>query len=143
MGYVKTMLTYEVIEKAAKAKTKKEKIKILQENETQVLKDVLRGTFDKTIQWNLPGGTPPYEPTRPESVPSNLQKFYKGLFVFVKGTSGENMPAVRREKIFIDMLESVHPQDAELLINMINKKPPATGITKALIKEAFPGLIKE
>ena len=61
---------------------------------------------------------------------------------FVKGLRESNrLPAVKREKIFIDMCESVHPRDAELLVAMINKEPPTKGITKELVKEAFPDLI--
>jgi hypothetical protein len=39
-------------------------------------------------------------------------------------------------------LESIHPNDAELMVNMINKKTP-DGVTKTIIQEAFPGLIGE
>jgi hypothetical protein len=34
----------------------------------------------------------------------------------------------------------VHPKDAELVIAMINKETPK-GLTRPLVKEAFPGLI--
>ena len=40
------------------------------------------------------------------------------------------------------MLESVHPKDAELLIDMINKKTPE-GLSKPIVDEAFPGLLPE
>ena len=60
---------------------------------------------------------------------------------WVKGGPGEKLPAFRREKLFIDLLETVHPKDAELLCNMIDKKQPAKGITKKLVQEAYPGLI--
>ena len=39
------------------------------------------------------------------------------------------------------MLESIHPKDAELLVKMINKEAPK-GITKNIVMEAFPGLIR-
>ena len=51
------------------------------------------------------------------------------------------MPAVKREKMFLDILETVHPRDADLLVGMINKDMPIKGITKKLVKEAFPDLI--
>jgi len=44
--------------------------------------------------------------------------------------------------MFIAMLEAIHPKDAELVLNMINKKKIA-GITKATISEAFPNLIRD
>ena len=52
------------------------------------------------------------------------------------------MPKFKREKIFLGLLESVHPKDAELVVGMINKKLPVDGITKNVVKEAFPNLIK-
>ena len=58
----------------------------------------------------------------------------------MKNGPGQNMITVKREKMFLDILETVHPRDAELLVNMINKKP-IDGVTKRLTKEAFPDLI--
>ena len=52
------------------------------------------------------------------------------------------MPAVKREKIFIGLIEGIHPEDAQLVINMVNKTP-IEGISKNVVKEAFPGLLKD
>ena len=62
---------------------------------------------------------------------------------FVKGRQGDTMPKVKREKIFLDMVETIHPKDAELVCAMINKKLKVKGITKKLVQEAYPGLIKK
>jgi len=137
-----TWRVHEIIEKASAAKTKADKIKILREHQNNwALKDVLRGIFDDSVQWLLPEGKPPYEPAEESSVPSNLLKHNRKFANWVKGGPGEKMPAFRREKLFIDLLEIVHPKDAELLCNMIDKKQPAQGITKKLVQEAYPGLI--
>jgi len=54
---------HEVLDKVVKAKSRPDKIKILQEqNNNWALKDILRGTFDDAIQWELPTGPVPYEP---------------------------------------------------------------------------------
>jgi predicted Mrr-cat superfamily restriction endonuclease len=46
-----------------------------------------------------------------------------------------------REKIFVDILESVHPTEAQLVLDMVFKrKQTADGLTPKLILEAFPGL---
>jgi hypothetical protein len=50
------------------------------------------------------------------------------------------MPAFKREKIYIAILESIHPEDAEVVTNMVNKKK-LKGITEKVVKEAFPNLI--
>lgn len=142
MAYKNTLLIYEVLEKVSLAKTREEKIKILRENDTWALKDVLRGSFDDSITWLLPqGGPPPYQPAEPRSVPSNLLKQHKQFTYFVKGGKGTQMLAVKRESMFIRLLEQIHPKDAEVLIDMINKKSPAKSLTKKLVQEAFPTLI--
>lgn len=135
---------FEILEKVENAKTKQDKIAILQKNEIMPLLDVLRGTFDETIQWNLPGGTPPYTPNNPESPPSSLLRQHRNFKYFVKGLRESNrLNPIRRERMFIDILEAIHPKDAELLVSMINKKSPVKGLTKNLVKEAFPQLIQE
>lgn len=135
-------LVYEVIELTSKAKSKADKIRILKENETPALRDYLRGTFDDTIQWNLPAGeAPPYNAAEEHNCPSSLFRETTKLAFFVKGSpKGANLPSIKREKMFIGMLESINPGDALIMIDMINKRAPK-GITKALIAEAFPGLL--
>lgn len=135
---------YEILEKVENAKTKKDKIAVLQANEIMPLLDVLKGTFDETIQWNLPGGTPPYTPNNEESYPSSLLRQHRNFKYFVKGLrESSRLSPIRRERMFIDILEAIHPKDAELLVSMINKKSPLKGLTKSLVKEAFPQLIQD
>lgn len=134
---------YEVIEVAAKQKDRVDKISVLRENETWALKDILRGAYDESVQWNLPPGDPPFEKNKERSHPSNLHKLNKQFTFFVKGGKGDKMPAVKREAIFIRMLEAVHPTEAEMLLLMKDKKPLAKGITKKLVEEAFPNLIRK
>jgi|TARA_B100000085_G_scaffold262689_1_gene268080 hypothetical protein len=133
---------YEVIEEARKKRSKDEKVKVLRENESWALKDILKGTFDDSIKWNLPAGTPPYKANEPHSAPGNLLRENKKFAYFVKGGKGDKLMKAKREQIFIGLLETVEPKDAELVVGMINKKMPVTGITKATVQEAFPGLIK-
>lgn len=137
----RTINVYEVIELASKAKTKQDRISVLREHESWALKDLLRGTYDDLVQWSLPPGAPPYEPAAESSVPSTLHNQHKKFKYFVKGLAGDQVQAFKRERMFIDMLEGIHPKDAELLILMKDKKSLAKGITKKLVEEAFPKLI--
>jgi hypothetical protein len=105
-------------------------------------KDILRGTFDDSLQFLLPEGKPPFTPNREESVPSTLLKKHKEFGYFVKGGPGDNMPAYKRENMFIRLLEAIHPADAELVLSMVNKQPPVKYLTKKLTEETFPNLIK-
>ena len=132
---------YEVLELVEKAAKKEDKISILKSNESWALKDVLRATYDDSIQFLLPGGKPPYTPSQEGSIPSTLLKQNVQFKYIVKGGAADKMLPVKRERIFINVLESVHPRDAELLIKMINKESLGKSITKKLVQEAFPGLI--
>tara|TARA_B100001094_G_scaffold92279_1_gene88186 strand:- start:1062 stop:1478 length:417 start_codon:yes stop_codon:yes gene_type:complete len=136
------MYVYEVFEDINKAQTKKEKVAILKENETWALKDIIKGSMDPNIKWHLPAGEVPYTPSQPHNAPSNLKRQNTKFSYFAKGGKGEEMPQYKREKVFLGIVESIHPKDAELMVNMINKKTPE-GVTKAVIQEAFPGLISE
>ena len=137
-----TLLIHEVIELVNKQKTKADKIKVLKQHESWALKDIIRGSMDTTLNWNLPVGAPPYTPCTPESTPATLLRENTKFIYFVKGGPGTKLPSFKREQMFIGIIESVHPQDALLVIDMIAKKTPK-GLTRPLIKEAFPGLLRD
>ena len=139
-----TKSVFEIVEQVSKAKKREEKISILKHHsEVWALKDLLRGSFDDAVQWNLPKGSVPYTPAEERSVPTNFLKQNKKFRYFVKGGAGDQMASFKRERIFLDMIESIHPKDAELVIAMVNKNLKVKGITKKLVEEAFPGLIKK
>ena len=137
-----TKLIYELIQEESQKKTKKEKIEVLKSNESWALKDILRGAFDDKISWLVPEGTPPYTPSQDHNSSSSLLRQNVQFSYFVKGGKGEQMMKAKREQIYITLLESIHPKDAELVIAMVSKKSPHKSITKDLVKEAFPGLIQ-
>lgn len=136
------LMVYEVFDKVSKAKSKSDKIKILKDYETWALKDVLRGTFDETVKWILPAGEPPYTPNDGHNAPSNLLKRNVDFKYFVKNGPGAKLPAYKRESIFVGLIEAIAPEDARLVISMINKEPPK-GITRKVVEEAFPGLLQD
>lgn len=132
----------EVVRKVCNARKKDDKIKILKENDTAALCDYLRGTYDSSIQWNLPAGAPPYTASEIHNAPSSFRKKNVELRHFVKGLAGDKLPAYKREHLFINLLEAIDPREAELLIEMINKKK-RKGITRPVIEAAFPNLLQD
>lgn len=139
------LMVHEVLEKAAEASSRKEKVAILQQYNTLALRDILKGSFDDSIQFILPEGTPPY---REDDAPygytmSSLQQQTKKFRYFIKGGPGENLPAIKRERMFIEILESVHKGEAQLVLLMKDKKMNGVykGITKKLVQEVWPRLI--
>jgi len=137
-------LIHEVFEEASKQKTKADKIKYLQANNSLPLRDIIKGGFDESIIFNIPAGAPPFQrDDHPKGHSfSTLYQQTRKYKYFVKGGIGDRINPARREKMFIDLLESVHPNEADLVIAMKDKKLKGryTGITKALCAEAFPSL---
>ena len=135
---------FEMIEEFSKAKNKSSRLQVLTKyGDIRAFTDILRGTFDDSLQFNLPEGKPPYTTNIQESTPSSLLKLHRNFGLFVKGGPGKDLPAYRREFKFIELLESIHPKDADLVLSMVAKKPPVKFLTKKLVQEAFPDLIRE
>jgi len=134
---------YEVIEEAQKKRTKAGKIEVFQNNDSWALRDVLRGTFDTSIEWNLPPGAPPYQASEGHNHPTDLTRENVKFKYFIRGfKASEGLSTVRRESMFIGLLEAVHPEDAKLVIDMVNKTPPKN-ITRPIVEEAFPDLLRD
>lgn len=143
MAHTITKQVFEILNEFSEAKNKSGRLEVLKKySNVPSLKDVLRGTFDESLEFTLPEGTPPYTPNLPESTPSTLLREHKKFGYFVKGGPGRDLPKYKVEKMFINMLESVHPEDAEIILSMVAKKSPVKYLTKKLVQEAFPNLIK-
>lgn len=134
---------FEIFEDFTKLKQRKDKVSFLKEqgNEVPAVKDVVRGAFDPRLKFVLPEGKPPYTPNRPESVPSSLRKLHKQFGDYVEGARSSAMGQIKRETRFIQLLESIHAEDALIVLDMVAKKPPVKGLTKKIVEEAFPNLL--
>ena len=135
-------LVHEILIEVSKKRKKQDKIQLLKNNESWALKDIIRGSMDKTLVWNLPEGDVPYTPSDAHNAPTNLLREHKKFRYFVKGGVGDKMIAPKRENIFIGLIEGIHPSDAKLVVDMINKRVPK-GLTREIVQEAFPGLLKD
>jgi len=135
-------LVHEILDEVGSRKKKTDRIRILKQNESWALKDIIRGSMDSTVEWNLPSGAPPYRECEPHNAPTNLLREHKKFRYFVKGGPGDKMAALKRENIFIGLIEGIDPADSKLVVDMINKRVPK-GITREIVQEAFPGLLKD
>ena len=135
------LLISEVLQKAHSAKTKAQKVKILQDNNTNALRSVLIANFDESVQSLLPEGEVPYQkndaPVGTEH--TVLAQEYRKLYLFFKG--GSTIKQSQRENLFIQMLEGLSVEEAELLIlvkdKALNKK---YRVTRACVENAFPSI---
>ena len=133
------LLISEVLQKAHNAKTKAQKIKILRDNDSQTLRSIFIINYDESLKCLLPEGAPPYKPNEaPEGTEhTKLEKEGRILHHFFKG--GSKIPMMRREQMFIQLLEGLHPDEANVVILAKDKKlNKRYKITKACVEETFP-----
>lgn len=134
-------LISEVFRKVNNAKTKAEKTELLRKYNSQTLRSLLIWNFDESVKSMIPEGEVPFTPNpAPEGTDHvKLENEGKKLFYFVKG-GADSMSQTKREQIFLGMLESLHPDEAEVLILVKDKalQKKYTRISKALIQETFP-----
>lgn len=139
---VKISIT-EIIKEAASKKTTAEKVNFLKSNDGSPLRVVLKFTYDPSIEFLIPGTAPPFNPNEYEDEAKGLlYTEARRLKIFVKGGGYDNLNQIKREALFISLLEDVDNDDANTLCQMISKKP-FKGLSKKTIQEAFPDLIKE
>ena len=133
----------EVLDLVAAADTAKEKARVLKHYDTKHLRYFLKGSFDDTIEWLVPKGTPPYNPNTHRDSEHVRRHIIKRFKFFVKG--GPFITDMKREVMFIRLLETIDPDDAKLLILCKDKEMVGVfkGLTKKLVGDAFPGLIKK
>lgn len=134
------LLISEVLQKVSNAKTKQEKVELLRQYNTQALRSLLIWNYDDSLICLLPEGAPPYKQNDVplETEHTKLEHEYRLFYVFFKG-GNDNLSQVRREEIFVRMLEGLHKEEAELLLLVKEKNLQSKyKITKNVVKEAFP-----
>ena len=137
------LLISEILRKVSNAKTKAEKVKLLRENNSTALRQLLIINFDESVVSLMPEGDVPYKPNdAPVGTDhSRLEQEYRGLYRFFKGGDARLKPA-KRETMFIQLLEGLSAEEAELLclVKDGNMNTKYKRITKAVISEAFPAI---
>ena len=125
-----------------KAKTKDQKKATLIKYDNSALRELLRYAFDPNLKFLLPPGNPPhkYAGDTNEPNPTYLYGLVRKLYLFVEG-GNTALKQSRREYLFIEMLESIHPLEAELLLQVKDKKVKCRGLTYNLVKNTFPDLL--
>ena len=130
----------EIFTKVNNAKVKEEKIKVLKQHDSVPLRQVLKGAFDPKIIWDLPEGTPPFKRNDAPAGTEHTSLFSEArrLWHFVKDAD-PNLTKAKREMMFIQLLEGLQEDDADLMIAVkektLNKR--YKGLTDAVVKEAF------
>ena len=162
---------YEVFDACSKQRTKAKKIEVLRTYEDISLKIILIWNFDESVQSVLPPGDVPYSGyddqntysgTLSTKITEEVRKMHetgsfslgtsdkqghttirreaKHFYHFVQGGNpGMNM--IRRETMFINILEGLHPLEAEIVTLCKDKRlGEVYKITKDVVSEAYPDI---
>ena len=138
----KDALLTEILQKVSSAKTKKEKVELLQEYNSQGLRSLLIINFDDSLEFLLPEGEVPFTPNDAPAGTEHtrLTQEYRGLYRFFKG-GDSSIKGMRREQLFVQLLEGLHADEANMLVSACNKDLQSKyRITKAVVAEAFPAI---
>jgi hypothetical protein len=134
----------EILNKVSEIKTKSEKIKWLQSYDCIPLRSILRLTYDKeNVKFLLPDSPPPWKKNNmEEGTEGLLYKETRRLRIFVKGGGYDDLNQVKRESLFISLLEDLNDDDADLLANHVISQKPIKGLTEKTLVEAFPDIYR-
>ena len=134
------LLISEVLQKVSNAKTKARKIELLQQHNTDALRMLLIWNFDDSVVSELPSGEVPFNANEAPVGTEHtvLEKEARLLYNIVQG-GNNGLQQSRRENMFIQMLEGLHKDEANLLCLVKDKQlGKKYKITKACVTEAFP-----
>ncbi len=133
---------HEILELVDSQRTKAKKIEILKEYDDLALKAILIWNFDPTAISVLPEGPVPY---KENEVPigtdhTSLRREWKNLYHFVKG-GNDRLSAIRRETMFVQMLEGLHPEEAKIVCLVKDKDLESKyKITYDMVQQAYPDI---
>ncbi len=132
----------EILKTASNITNEDHRIAYLKANYSIALESVIRGAFDPAIKWKLPEGNPPYKPNALVDQQHVLYTECRRFYLFIEG-GHPTLKQNRREQLFVEMLEALDPEDANLMLAVKEKHLPYPGITPELIRKGFPGVLPE
>ena len=161
---------FEILQVVDKQRSNARKVEALQKFNDPALKVVLIWNFDESVVSVLPPGEVPYAATSEQNSfsgtlsakigdavskmgemgsnslgsqdqgRSSIRKEYQRFYNFVKG-GNDSLSSLRRETMFINILQGLHPLEAEILMLCKDKKlGEKYKLTKELVAEAYPDI---
>ena len=133
----------ETLELVGKAKTREEKRQLLTDRDNFATRALLQLNYHPDVKWHLPPGKPPYTPGQvADSTPNSLHFEVKKLDYYVD-PSPHDLPMLRRESMFVELLERVDPNDAKLITAVKDRKLSYKGLSYKLVKDTWPDLLPD
>ena len=157
---------FEILDAASSQKSKAKKVEALRRYEHPSVKMIFIWNFDSSVISLLPPGEVPYGETNAQTTfagtlsdnlikeaqggesatgqdldgrgKTSLRREYQNLYHYVKG-GNDKLTTTRREMMFINLLEGLHPRESEILILTKDKKlTDKYKIPLDVVKEAYP-----
>lgn len=136
---------YEVFDEFEICENKKERMDVISQNLTQTLVDVFKLTYHPDFQWKVKEIPENYKiPTDmlPGITHDSLAHQLRRLYMFQeRNETAETLSDKRRNELLIQMLESIEPREAEILLGIFQKDLGVKGLNYKFVKEAFPNLL--
>jgi hypothetical protein len=136
---------YEVFDEFELATTKKERMTVIEKNLSKTLVDVFSLAYHPDYQWlitEMPDGYKVPSDILPGLSPQQLSSVLRKMYLFRKGdASAENLSAEKRTELLLQMLETLEPREAEVIIGIFQKDLGVKGLNYKFVKEAFPNLL--
>lgn len=138
---------YEVFDEFKTAKNKKDRIHILQTNDSWALRQVLIGAFYSKVEFNITD-IPKFK--KEENLPAgmgynNMTQTLDKMYLFMKNNprTPAGLTEKRKTELLIQILESLEPKEADVFTGVLKKDLKIPYLTESLIHEAFPGLLPQ
>jgi len=136
---------YEVFDEFEKAKNHQERMKVIGNNLTRTLVEVLKMTFHPEFQWKITELPSDYK-TPTDQLPGltydTISNKIKKLYMFREGHPTANALSPRKQnELLIQLLESLEPRDAEVIVGIFNKDQGVKGLDYKFVKQAFPEML--
>jgi hypothetical protein len=136
---------YEVFDEFELASNKTERMDIIGKNLTKTLVQVFELAYHPNFQWlieEMPEGYKIPTDMLPGLSPQTLSTQLRKLYLFQKGNpSAEALTPEKRTQLLLQLLESIEPREAEVVIGILAKDLGVRGLDYKFIKEAFPNLL--
>ena len=133
---------HEILEYVGKQKSKVAKVQALKEHRNDALVSILIWNFDETVVSMMPEGEVPFKPNESPlgTDHTSLRREAKNLYHFVKG-GNDTLNGIRRETMFIQMLEGLHPNEARIIILAKDGRlSEEYAVTYDQVAEAYPDI---
>ena len=136
---------YEVFDEFETAKNKQERMNVIQRNLSHTLTNVLQLTFHPDFKWKVKELPENYKiPTDmlPGLTYDSLNSQLRRLYMFREGdATAETLSEKRRAELLLQILESIEPREAEVILGIFQKDLGVKGLDYKFVKEAFPNLL--